>query len=46
MSGYFPKQKSLGANLKFELDLSICATKADLKMQYVLIRWILLKRLI
>ena len=27
----FPKPKSLGANVKLELDLSNCATKADLK---------------
>ena len=31
MSEYFPKPKSLGANVKFELDLSNYATKADLK---------------
>ena len=30
MSEYFPKPKSLGANVKFELDLSNYATKADL----------------
>ena len=30
MSGYFPKSKSLGANAKVELELSNCATKADL----------------
>ena len=28
---YFPKPKSLGANVKVELDLSNYATKADLK---------------
>ena len=31
MSEYFLKPKSLGANVKFELDLSNYATKADLK---------------
>ena len=31
MSEYFPKPKSLGVNVKVELDLSIYATKADLK---------------
>ena len=31
MSEYFPKPKSLGANVKIELDLSNYATKADLK---------------
>ena len=31
MSEYFLKPKSLGANLKVELDLSNYATKADLK---------------
>ena len=31
MSEYFPKQKSLGANVKIELDLSNYAPKADLK---------------
>ena len=31
MSEYFPKQKSLGANGKVELDLSYYATKAVLK---------------
>ena len=31
MSEYFPKPKSLGENVKVELDLSNCATKADLK---------------
>ena len=30
MSEYFTKPKSLGANVKFELDLSNYATKADL----------------
>ena len=29
MSKYFPKPKSLGANVKVELDLSNYATKAD-----------------
>ena len=31
MSEYFPKTKSLGANLKVEFDLSNYATKVDLK---------------
>ena len=31
MSKHFPKPKSLGANVKVELDLSNYATKADLK---------------
>ena len=31
MNEYFPKPKSLGANVKVELDLSSYATKADLK---------------
>ena len=37
MSKYFPKPKSLGANVKIELDLSNYATKADLQMQQELI---------
>ena len=32
MSEYFPKPKSLGTNVKVELDLSNYATKADLKI--------------
>ena len=31
MSEYFPKLKSLGVNVKVELDFSNYATKADLK---------------
>ena len=31
MRKYFPKLKSLGANVKVELDLSNIVTKADLK---------------
>ena len=31
MSEYFPRPKSLGANVKVELDLPNYATKADLK---------------
>ena len=31
ISECFPKPKSLGANVKVELDLCNCATKADLK---------------
>ena len=30
MSEYFPKSRSLGANVKVELDLANYATKADL----------------
>ena len=37
ISEYLPKPKSLEANFKVELDLSNDATKADLKMQQVLI---------
>ena len=48
MSEYFPKSKSLGANIKVELDLSNYAKKknGDLKMQQVLIHQNLLKGLI
>ena len=38
MSEYFQKPKYLGANVKVELYLSNYATKADLKMQQVLIQ--------
>ena len=31
MSEYFPKPKSLGANVKLEIDLSNYVRKADLK---------------
>ena len=31
MSEYFHKPKTLGGNMKVELDLTNCATKADLK---------------
>ena len=31
MSEYFPKSSCLGENIKFELNLSNYATKADLK---------------
>ena len=31
MSEYFPKPKSLGANVKFKLDFSNYVRKADLK---------------
>ena len=37
MSEYFPEPKSLGGRVKVELDLFNYATKADLKMQQVLI---------
>ena len=46
MSEYFPEPKSLGGRVKGELDLSNYATKADLKMQQVLIHQNLLKSLI
>ena len=46
MSEYFPQPKSSGGRVKVELDLSNYATKADLKMQQVLINQNLLKRLI
>ena len=47
MSVYFPEPKSLGSNVKVELDLPNYATKADLKrMHQVSIHQILLKRLI
>ena len=46
MSEYFPKPRSSGTYAKVELHLSYYATKADLKMQHVLIHRILLKRLI
>ena len=45
MSEYFLKPKSLGANVKVELDLPTYATKADFKkMRQVLIQRILLKK--
>ena len=43
MSEFFPKPKSLGANVKVELGLSNYATKAYLKNRQVLIHRILLK---
>ena len=43
MNEHFPKPKSLGENVKVELYLSNYATKADLKMQQVLIHRIFLK---
>ena len=46
MSEYFPEPKSSGGRVKVELDLSIYATKTDLKMQQDLIHQLLLKRLI
>ena len=46
MREYFPKPKSLGANIKFQVDFYKYVTKADLKMQQVLIYHVLLKRLI
>ena len=33
MSEYFSKLKSLGVNIKVELDLSYSTTKADLKIE-------------
>ena len=44
MNEYFLNLKFFGANVKVELDLSNYATKEDLKMQQVLIHWILLKK--
>ena len=44
MSEYFPKPKSSRVNIKYELDLSNNATKADLKMRQVLIHQILLTK--
>ena len=46
MSEYFPKLKSFGGRVKNELNLPNYAIKEDLKMQQVLIHWILLNRLI
>ena len=46
MTQYFPKPKPLRGNLKVELDFSNYVTKADLKIQQVLMDQILLKSLI
>ena len=46
MSEYFPKLKSLGANVEVELDLSNYATKTDLKNATGVDTSYLLKRLI
>ena len=46
MNEYFPEPKSSGERVKVELDLSYYATKADLKIQQVLVHQNLLKRLI
>ena len=46
MSEYFPKPKSLRADVKVEKDLCTHVTKADLKMRQVLIHQLLLKNLI
>ena len=46
MGEYFPKPKSLGANLKVELDLSNYETKADLKNATGVDTSFLLKKLI
>ena len=43
MSEYFSKRKSFRGKVKVELDLSGYVTKADLKMQQMLIHQILLK---
>ena len=43
MSEYFPEPKTLRGRVKVELDLSTFATKADLKMQQLLIYQNLLK---
>ena len=44
MSEYFPKPKSLGANVKVELDLSNYATKSDLKNATGVDTWVLLEK--
>ena len=46
MREYFPKRKSLGGNVKVELNLAIYPRKTDLRMQQELIHHPLLKRLI
>ena len=45
MSEHFPEHKSFGERVKVELSLSNYLTKADLKMQQVLIHQNLLKTL-
>ena len=45
MGEYFPKPKSLGAKVKNELVCLIMQQKQTLKMQQVLIYWILIKKL-
>ena len=44
MGEYFPKPKSLGAKVKNELVCLIMQQKQTLKMQQVLIYWILIKK--
>ena len=46
MSEYFPKPRSFGVNVKFELDLSNYAAKLNSQNHEMLIHQILLKRLI
>ena len=46
MTEYLPEPKSSRGRVIVEIDLSNYATKADLKMQEVLIHQILLKRLV
>ena len=46
MSEYFPKPKSLGANVKVELVLTNYVTKVEKNMKQELIHWILLKIII
>ena len=46
MNRYFPKPKSLGANVKVELDLSNYATKPDLKNATIADKSSFLKRMI
>ena len=44
MGEYFPKTKSLGAKVNNELVCLIMQQKQTLKMQQVLIYWILIKK--
>ena len=46
MSKYFSKPKSLGVNVKVELDLSNYVTKPDLKMEQKLTNQNFLKEII
>ena len=46
MREYFPKLRSLGKNVKADLDLSNYAAKTDFKKQQVLVHRRLLKKMI